>query len=98
MQSYLPSHYPQRIRPNRRRRPAPTARQLCSRLFLVLLGIFILIAILMNTPISQPSGSSYWLFQGLPAESKFLAAAFVIDLKKAEIQNGAFQWVILYRD
>jgi hypothetical protein len=50
------------------------------------------------TPISPPSGPTHWLFQGPPAQSKLLAAAFVIDLKKAEIQNGAFQWVILYLD
>ena len=29
----------------------------------------------LPTPISPPSGPSHWLFQGPPAESKFLAAS-----------------------
>lgn len=49
----LQLRYSPRVRPNRRRRPAPTARQACLRFILVLVGLAVVIGVLMKLGIIQ---------------------------------------------
>ncbi|MDH4444400.1 MAG: hypothetical protein QE267_04645 [Akkermansiaceae bacterium] len=44
----------------------------------------------MSTPISPPSGPDQWLFQGPPAESKFLAAYADLVTKNATKQFKSY--------
>ena len=72
MSSHLPTHYPQRGRPNRRRRPAATARQVCVRFLLILVGVFILIAILIKMGFIQEPGRPVYVAASNFTEISFL--------------------------